>query len=81
MNTYINKTNNIKYWIVTSDDHSIIHYGVLEPNNDLTTGQTNLEIFDDYSIWKNKIKDLGIVYEDEQSEEISDLDDYDNFFD
>ena len=42
-----------KYWIATSTD--VVHYGIAEVGQTVTTGQDELIVYDNEEDWKNKL--------------------------
>ena len=61
----INKTTEKIWWIVTSTDKTIIHYGELLPNTELISGQDELETFNSEDSWIGRLLELGITIEDQ----------------
>jgi len=46
MKNYTNETSEIKYTIAYNGDKSVIHVNELQPNQQISTGQPNLDIYD-----------------------------------
>ena len=46
MKTYKNETSDVKYSVAHNDDDSVIHIGELAPTCEISTGLSNLEIYD-----------------------------------
>jgi len=49
----------------------LIHYGELKEGCEVSTGQTNLEIFENNQDYNAKLIELGIILEEEEEEEES----------
>lgn len=46
MENYFNNTEDVKFIVAYNNDKSIIHASELQPNQQVTTGQENLDIYD-----------------------------------
>ena len=66
----INKQNEKLWWVIKSDDESIIHYGKLEPGNVVESGQSKLNTFNTEVAWANHLLDYNMVITGETSQNI-----------
>jgi hypothetical protein len=66
----IDKKNEKLWWVITNDDESIIHYGVLEPGNVVESGQTKLKTYNTEISWANKLLTYDIIVTGETSDNI-----------
>jgi len=52
------------WWIAKSTDNTIIHYGVVDINNIVESGQEELEMFIVEQEWIDRLLVLGITIEE-----------------
>lgn len=53
------------YWVATSNDLTVVHYGLTEHGMVTTTGQPNLETFDNEADYLARLTELGVTPEEE----------------
>ena len=58
---YIAKQN--EYWIAWNTEK--IHKGEVKEGHQVATGMPNFETYTDEQIWKDKLEELGYVWEEE----------------
>lgn len=49
-----------KTWYIAHTNGDVGYWGILEPNQTVETGQTNLESFDNEEAWNTRKAELGI---------------------
>jgi hypothetical protein len=60
------KATEITYYIVSSNDFSIIHYGVMKPGMYLKSGQQIFEQFETQEDLVERLEKLGVVQIDKE---------------
>lgn len=68
--TKIDKKNEKLWWVIRSNDDSIIHYGVLEPGNVVESGLSKLNTFNTEVSWANHLLNYNLIITGETSENI-----------
>ena len=48
------------WWIAKSEDDSVIHYGTVDENNIVETGQPILESYNNENDWLIRLQQLGV---------------------
>lgn len=57
--TRIVPTDGPLWWIAFSADTTVVHHGVVEPPNAVTTGQPHVETYTDSTAWAERVVELG----------------------
>ena len=69
MKNEIKNPEQTKYYICREDDmFKVTAYGVVEPNQQMQTGQPIMDTYLDKIEWENKLLESGVTLEEENNE-------------
>ena len=61
------------WFVAFTPETDIVHYGFVEKDTNLDTGQPSVEYFDTEESYIARLEELGVVFEEENDDEIIEL--------